>query len=133
MELFKDLLFGISGLSIIFWVSVIAMWHADMFPRIFRANGENRLATSTAQNLINSSPRSSFEEGALRPSNMESSLFDRSKYKRKSLLIADFSPIEDDYNVHRLYTGILISIGITSFILLTYGLQSGFDFFRILS
>ena len=48
----------------------------------------------------------------------------RSKYKRKGILIADFSPIEDDYKVNRLYTTILISLGFMSFMLVTYGLQS---------
>ena len=132
MELFKDLLFGISGLSLIFWVSVIAMWHVDMFPRIFKAKNENRLLPVTNQGLMNNSSPSIIEKGALRPLNINSSLPDRSKYKRKSILIADFSQIEDGYGVNRLYTTILISIGIFSFILLTYGLQSGFKLFRIL-
>ncbi len=132
MELFKDLLFGISGLSLIFWVSVIAMWHVDMFPRIFKAKNENRLLPVTNQGLMNNSSPSIIEKGALRPLNINSSLPDRSKYKRKSILIADFSQIEDGYGVNRLYTTILISIGIVSFILLTYGLQSGFKVFRIL-
>lgn len=132
MELFKDLLFGISGLSLIFWVSVIAMWHVDMFPRIFKAKNENRLLPVTNQGLMNNSSPSIIEKGALRPLNINSSLPDRSKYKRKSMLIADFSQIEDGYEVDRLYTAILISIGIVSFILLTYGLQSGFKLFRIL-
>ena len=131
MELFKDLLFGISGLSMIFWVSVIAMWHVDMFPRIFRAKSENGFAPSPKLKLRNNAPLSLIEKGSLRPSNMQSSLIDRSKYKRKSLLIADFSPIEDGYVVSRLYTLILISVGIVSFILLTYGLQSGFEMFTI--
>ena len=132
MELFKSLLFGISGLSLIFWVSVIAMWHVDMFPRIFKAKNENRLIPVTNQGLMNNSSPSIIEKGALRPLNINSSLPDRSKYKRKSILIADFSQIEDGYGVNRLYTTILISIGIVSFILLTYGLQSGFKLFRIL-
>ena len=132
MELFNDLLFSISGLSLIFWVSVIAMWHVDMFPRIFKAKNENRLLPVTNQGLMNNSSPSIIEKGALRPLNINSSLPDRSKYKRKSILIADFSQIEDGYGVNRLYTSILISIGIVSFILLTYGLQSGFKLFRIL-
>ena len=132
MELFKDLLFGISGLSLIFWVSVIAMWHVDMFPRIFKAKNENGLLSLTTPGLINNSPSSEIEKGALRPLNIKSTLPDRSKYKRKSILIADFSQIEDGYVVNRLYTAILISIGIVSFILLTYGLQSGFKLFRVM-
>ncbi len=132
MELFKDLLFGISGLSIIFWVSVISMWHVDMFPRIFRSKDEKRLITISVPKLIKNSSRSLVEKGDLRPSNMQSSLLNRSKYKRKSILIADFSPIEDDYEVNRLSTAIIISTGIASFILLTYALQSGFNLVRML-
>ena len=130
MEHFKDLLFGISGLSIICWVSVIAMWHVDMFPRIFRDSAKNSLVAIANTKLTKNTSSSIVEKGSLRPSNMKSSLIDRSKYKRKSILIADFSPIEDGYSVDRLYTIILISIGIVSFILITYGLQSGF---RVLS
>ena len=36
METFKTLLFGIGGLSMIFWVAVIGIWHVDMFPRFFK-------------------------------------------------------------------------------------------------
>ena len=35
MENFRFLLFGISGVSVIFWVAVIALWHSYMFPRFF--------------------------------------------------------------------------------------------------
>ncbi len=127
MELFKNFLFGISGLSVIFWVSVIAIWHVDMFPRLFRAKEENSLASISSPEFINNSDDSLIKKGSLRPSINRSSLIDRSKYTRKSLLVADFSPLEDGYNVNRLYTMILISIGIVSFIMLTYGLQSGFS------
>ena len=32
MENFRFLLFGIAGVSVIFWVAVIALWHTYMFP-----------------------------------------------------------------------------------------------------
>ena len=94
MQLFKDFLFGISGLSMIFWVSVIAMWHVDMFPRIFKSKDENRFITSSTAKSMKNSSLSLVEEGSLRPSNMQSSLIDRSKYKRKSILIADLYGLE---------------------------------------
>ena len=36
METFRFLLFGIAGVSVIFWVSVIALWHTYMFPTFFK-------------------------------------------------------------------------------------------------
>ncbi len=35
MENFRFLLFGIAGVSVIFWVAVIALWHTYMFPKFF--------------------------------------------------------------------------------------------------
>ena len=35
METFRSLLFGFAGVSVVFWVSIIALWHAYMFPRFF--------------------------------------------------------------------------------------------------
>ena len=35
METFRFLLFGFAGVSVVFWVAVIALWHAYMFPRFF--------------------------------------------------------------------------------------------------
>ena len=35
MENFRFLLFGIAGVSIVFWVAVIALWHTYMFPKFF--------------------------------------------------------------------------------------------------
>ena len=36
METFRFLLFGFAGLSLIFWVAVIALWHTYMFPTFFK-------------------------------------------------------------------------------------------------
>jgi len=35
METFRFLLFGFAGVSVIFWVAIIALWHTYMFPRLF--------------------------------------------------------------------------------------------------
>jgi len=35
METFRFLLFGFAGISVVFWVAIIALWHAYMFPRFF--------------------------------------------------------------------------------------------------
>ncbi len=126
METFKTLLFGISGVSLIFWVSVIAIWHVEMFPRFFKEDWTKNMAGPQGQ--ISYSKASSgglIEPGSLRPQLKESSLLNRSKYSRKSIVVADFSPIEEGYGVNRLFISILLSLGVMSFILLTYGLHSG--------
>ena len=35
METFRFLLFGFAGVSVVFWVAIITLWHAYMFPRFF--------------------------------------------------------------------------------------------------
>jgi len=35
METFRFLLFGFEGVSVFFWVAIIALWHTYMFPRFF--------------------------------------------------------------------------------------------------
>ena len=35
MEIFRFLLFGFAGVSVVFWVAIIALWHAYMSPRFF--------------------------------------------------------------------------------------------------
>ena len=113
MELFKYLLFGISGLSIIFWVAVIAIWHTYMFPRFFNEDYQNK-NFPLGEN--------SYSGYRLKPSG----LIDRGKYSLKSFVLADFSPLEPGYRVNRLYTTMLLSLGVMSFILISYGLHSGF-------
>ena len=118
--------FGLSGLSMIFWVAVIAIWHADMLPKVF-----NDPVTSEALKEIPTKGHQGesplIEKGAIRPSIQISSLSNRGHYSRKSLVIANFSPAEPEYRVNRLYTVILISTGVMSFIIITYGLQSGLN------
>ncbi len=110
MEFFKTFLFGITGLSLIFWVAVIALWHTYMFPRFFKEDAIKKVLQP-------------FEINDLKPSG----LVDRGKYSRKSFVIADFNPVESDYRVNRLFASALLSLGVMSFILITYGLHSGFS------
>ena len=55
METFRFLLFGIAGLSLIFWVAVIALWHTYMFPTFFN---EDKASNSvfTQEDSLNSEP-----------------------------------------------------------------------------
>ncbi len=116
METFKFILFGIVGLSMIFWVAVIALWHTYTFPRFFK---EDSLEKSNGNQF--------FSGKSLRGSG----LVDRGKYSNRSFVIADFNPIEPGYGVNRLYTTMLISLGFMSFTLITYGLHSGFSLYGI--
>ena len=53
-------------------------------------------------------------------------LENRGKYTKKSFVVADFNPIESGYGVNRLYTSVLIGLAISTFVIITFGLQSGF-------
>ncbi len=119
MEFFKFFLFGIAGLSTIFWVAVIALWHTYMFPRFFKEDQETNLDAALGFQK---------ENYELNPSGF----FNRSKYSRKSFVVADFNPVESNYGVNRLYTSMLLSLGVMSFILITYGLHSGLSQFSSL-
>ena len=91
MELFRYLLFGISGLSLIFWVCVIALWHSYMFPRLFKEDYKTQTNTLPMQSSLNS---------LMKPSG----LIDRQKYSNRSFVIADFNPVDSGYGVNRLFT-----------------------------
>ena len=116
MDTFRFLLFGIAGLSLIFWVSVIALWHTYMFPNFFNEDkafnsvitSENTLtAEPIIGNLVNSD-----------------NFISRQKYSMKNLVIADFSSIENNFKLNKLYTTVMIGISFATFIFLTYGLSS---------
>ena len=110
MELFKYFLFGIAGLSLIFWISVIALWHTYIFSRFFKEDSSPKLV----------SYKNEFKLKA-------SGLFDRGKYSSKSFVIADFTPVDSNYGVNRLYTSMLLSLGVMSFLLISFGFQSVFE------
>ncbi len=118
MELFKYLLFGIAGLSMIFWTCVIAFWHTYMFPRIFSEDYLQNNSFKIYKSLSLGSKKSA-------------GLIDRDKYSNRSFVIADFNPIESGYGVNRLFITILLSLAIMSFIIISYGLQSGFKLYGL--
>ena len=116
MENFRFLLFGIAGVSVVFWVAIIALWHTYMFPRYFNEdkglnsviNEEINLATEPILgNLVNSN-------------NFKS----RDKYSMKSLVVADFSSTNNNFKLNKLYTTVMIGVTFATFIFITYGLSS---------
>ena len=116
METFRFLLFGIAGLSLIFWVAVIALWHTYMFPTFFN---EDKVFNSviTQENRLTSEPIL----GNLVNSN---NFIRREKYSMKNFVIADFSSIQNNFKLNKLYTTVMIGVSFTTFIFLTYGLSS---------
>ena len=116
METFRFLLFGIAGLSVIFWVAIIALWHTYMFPTFFN---EDKTFNSviTQENSLASEPIL----GSLVNSK---NFISREKYSMKNLVIADFSSTQNDFKLNRLYTTVMIGVSFATFIFLTYGLSS---------
>ena len=116
METFRFLLFGFAGVSVVFWVAIIALWHAYMFPRFFN---EDKGLNSFINQEINVSTDPIF--GSLVNSN---NFKNRDKYSMKSLVIADFSSASNNFKLNKLYTTVMIGVAFASFIFLTYGLSS---------
>ena len=133
---FKEILFGLAGVSMIAWAGVIGLWHTYMFPRFFKEdanqiNSSSSVTTAPSAQEGDTSNKPWFiddEGGTLTPNSALGAigLNDRGKYSKKSFVVADFNPVESDYGVNRLYTSILIGLAISSFVLICYGLQSGF-------
>ena len=111
METFRFLLFGIAGVSVVFWVAVIALWHTYMFPKFFN---EDKGLTSVINQELNVSTEPIL--GSLVKSNNFKS---RDKYSMKSLVVADFSS-SNNFSLNNLYTTVMIG----GVIFLTYGLSS---------
>ena len=116
MDTFRFLLFGIAGVSVVFWVAVIALWHTYMFPKFFNEDKglnsviaeETNFATEPILgNLVNSS-------------NFKS----RDKYSMRNLVVADFSSTNNQFKLNKLYTTVMIGVTFATFIFLTYGLSS---------
>jgi len=133
---FKEILFGLAGVSMIAWAGVIGLWHTYMFPRFFKEDS-NRNNTVSSAGSVQSSPEANNsnkpwfiddEGGTLTPNSALGAigLSDRGKYTKKSFVVADFNPVESDYGVNRLYTSILIGLAISTFVIISFGLQSGF-------
>ena len=115
MDTFRFLLFGIAGVSVVFWVAVIALWHTYMFPKFF--NEDKGL-----NSIINQETNIATEPilgGIVNSNNFKS----RDKYSMKSLVVADFS-LNNKFTLNKLYTTVMIGVTLASFILLTYGLSS---------
>ena len=137
---FKEILFGLAGVSMIAWAGVIGLWHTYMFPRFFkedssRINNYSPITSSISEAQsdpeINGTKKPWFlddEGGTLTPKTAMGAigLSDRGKYSKKSFVVADFNPVESGYGVNRLYTSVLIGLAISSFVLISFGLQSGF-------
>ena len=133
---FKEILFGLAGVSMVAWAGVIGLWHTYMFPRFFkedtnRINSASPVASSQSAQESNSANKPWFiddEGGSLTPTSALGAigLSDRGKYSKKSFVVADFNPIEANYGVNRLYTSILIGLAISTFVIISFGLQSGF-------
>jgi len=132
----KEILFGLAGVSMIAWAGLIGLWHTYMFPRFFKEDS-NRVNTASpvvsvqSDSKTNSSNKPWFldDEGTtLTPQSAIGAigLDDRGKYSKKSFVVADFNPVESDYGVNRLYTSILIGLAISTFVIISFGLQSGF-------
>ena len=116
METFRFLLFGFTGVSVVFWVAVIALWHAYMFPRFF--NEEKGLNSVINEEI-------SFSKNPILGNLVKSNNFrNRDKYSMKSFVIADFSSASNNFKLNKLYTTVMIGVAFASFIFLTYGLSS---------
>jgi hypothetical protein len=137
---FKEILFGLAGVSMIAWAGVIGLWHTYMFPRFFKEDS-NRISNSSplttslsevqsaAENNSPNKPWFLDDEGSsLTPQTALGAigLSDRGKYSKKSFVVADFNPVETGYGVNRLYTSVLIGLAISTFVIISFGLQSGF-------
>ena len=133
---FKEILFGLAGVSMIAWAGVIGLWHTYMFPRFFkedssRINSSSPVSADQSGSEKNNSNKPWFldDEGTtLTPQSALGAigLSDRGKYSKKSFVVADFNPVESNYGVNRLYTSILLGLAISTFVIICYGLQSGF-------
>ena len=133
---FKEILFGLAGVSMIAWAGVIGLWHTYMFPRFFKEDS-NRINSSSPVTSAQSAPETNSsnkpwfiddEGGSLTPNSALGAigLSDRGKYSKKSFVVADFNPVEAGYGVNRLYTSVLIGLAISTFVIISFGLQSGF-------
>ena len=116
METFRFLLFGIAGVSVVFWVAIIALWHTYMFPKFFN---EDKGLNSVINQEINISTQPILG-GFVKSNNFKS----RDKYSMKNLVLADFSTTSNNLNLNKLYTTVMIGVTFASFIYITYGLSS---------
>jgi len=133
----KEILFGLAGVSMVAWAGIIGLWHTYMFPRFFKEDSSRINSSSSATSVAQSAPENNGpnkpwflddEGGTLTPQTALGAigLNDRGKYSKKSFVVADFNPVEAGYGVNRLYTSVLIGLAISTFVIISFGLQSGF-------
>tara|TARA_B100000886_G_scaffold56142_1_gene34411 strand:+ start:126 stop:491 length:366 start_codon:yes stop_codon:yes gene_type:complete len=115
MDTFRFLLFGFAGVSVVFWVAVITLWHTYMFPKFFN---EDKGLNSVFNQELNVSTEPILG-GIVNSENFKS----RDKYSMKNLVVADFSS-NNNFTLNKLYTTVMIGVTFASFIFLTYGLSS---------
>jgi len=116
METFRFLLFGIAGVSVIFWVSVIALWHTYMFPTFFKEDKDlDSFIVDDKPNTLEPILGDLVEINTLKS---------REKYSMKNLVIADFSSLKNDFKLNKLYTTVMIGVSFATFTFITYGLSS---------
>ena len=116
METFRFLLFGFAGVSLVFWVAIIALWHTYMFPRFFN---EDKVLNSVFNQEIKV-PTDPILGSLVNSNNFRN----RDKYSMKNLVIADFSSASNNFKLNKFYTTVMIGVTFASFIFLTYGLSS---------
>tara|TARA_Y100001978_G_C23644223_1_gene409880 strand:+ start:770 stop:1144 length:375 start_codon:yes stop_codon:yes gene_type:complete len=121
MEFLKFFIFGIAGVSIIIWVALIALWHVYMFPRIFQK--DNILSTNSNNDIEELQNKPIL--GSLLNSDNLPEIPDRKKYSMKSLVVADFSSL-NNLKLDPLYTSVSLGVVFATFTIITYGLHSGF-------
>ena len=119
MEFFKFFVFGIAGVSVIFWVAVITLWHTYMFPKIFSQENNRTSGLKNNENLTETQPP------IMGSMVINESLPNRNKYSMKSLVLADFSGL-NDLKLNKLYTLVSVCVVFASFTIITYGLHSAF-------
>ena len=116
MDTFRFLLFGIAGVSVVFWVAIITLWHTYMFPRFFNEDKGLNSITNEGINV----PTEPILGNLVNNSNFKS----RAKYSMKNLVVADFSTTGNNLTLNKLYTTVMIGVTFASFIYITYGLSS---------
>ena len=99
----------------VFWVAIIALWHAYMFPRFFN---EDKGLNSVSNQEINISTEPILGS-IVNSKNFKS----REKYSMRNLIVADFSS-SNNFTLNKLYTTVMIGVTFASFIFITYGLSS---------
>ena len=116
MDTFRYLLFGIAGVSLIFWVAIVALWTSYMLPTLFKEDkGINSVVFQDDSPSLEPILGNLYESDSLKS---------RKKYSMKNLVIADFSSIKDNFRLNKLYTIVMIGVSLGTFIFLTYGLSS---------